>query len=54
MLQQGGFTPKTTQLVTGDHGINSVDELRKLDDDKASNLCLVLRRPGETNVAGGC
>ena len=47
-----GFTPKVTQLVTGDQGIDSVDELRNLDDDKASNLCRVLRRPGGTNAAG--
>jgi hypothetical protein len=47
-----GFTPKPAQLVTGDHGIDSVDELRNLGDDKASNLCQVLCCPGGTNAAG--
>ena len=52
MLECMGFTPEAAQLVTGDQGIDSVDELRNLDDDKASNLCRVLRRPGGTNAAG--
>ena len=52
MLERMGFTPEAAQLVTGDQGIDSVDELRNLDDDKASNLCRVLRRPGGTNAAG--
>jgi hypothetical protein len=33
-----GFTPKASQLVTGDQGIDSVNELRNLDDGKDSNL----------------
>ncbi len=52
MLECMGFTPEAAQLVTGDQGIDSVDELRNLDDDKASNLCRVLHRPGGTNAAG--
>ena len=52
MLECMGFTPEAARLVTGDQGIDSVDELRNLDDDKASNLCRVLRRPGGTNAAG--
>ena len=46
-----GFTPEATQFVPGDHGIHSVDELRNLDDDKASNLCQVLCHPGRYNDA---
>lgn len=52
MLERMGFTPDAATLITGDQGIDSVDELRTLDDDKASNLCRVLRRPGGTNAAG--
>ena len=39
MLERMGFTPEAAQLVTGDQGIDSVDELRNLDDDKASDPC---------------
>ena len=52
MLEHMGFTPETAQLVTGDQGIDSVDELRNLDDVKASNLCQVLCHPWGTNAAG--
>ena len=52
MLERMGFTPEAAQLVTGDQGIDSVDELRNLDNDKASNLFWVLCHPGGTNVAG--
>ena len=42
MLERMGFTPEATQFVIGDQGIDSVDEQRNLDDDKATNLCRVL------------
>ena len=52
MLARMGFTADAANLITGDQGIDSVDELRTLDDDAASNLFRVLRRPGRVTAAG--
>ena len=52
MLQRVGFSNAAAILITGDQGIDSLDEIRSLDDAKALNLCKILRRPGGT-VAGG-
>ena len=52
MLVRMGFTADAANLITGDQGIDSVNELRTLDNDKASNLCRVLRRPGGVTAAG--
>ena len=46
MLERIGFTQEAATEITGDQGINSVDELRILDDEQSENLCKVLRRPG--------
>ena len=52
MLVRMGFTADADNLITGDQGIDSVDELRTLDKNTASNLCRVLRRPGGVTAAG--
>ena len=53
MLQRVGFSNEAAVLITGDQGIDSLDEIRTLDDAKSSNLCKILRRPGGTTGAAG-
>ena len=48
-----GFSNEAAGLITGDQGIDSLDEIKTLDDDKAANLCKILRRPGDTTCAEG-
>ena len=38
MLVRIGFTNDARDLITGDQGIDSIDELRILDDDMMENL----------------
>ena len=52
MPEHMDFTPIATQFVTRHHGIDSVDELRNLDGDKAFYLCWVLCHSGRTNDIG--
>ena len=52
MLQRVGFSNAAAILITGDQGIDSLDEIRSLDDAKSSNLCKILRRPGGTGAGG--
>ena len=47
-----GFGNATVQEITGDQGINSVKELRCLDEDGVANLCMVEHRPGGTDAEG--
>ena len=53
MLERIGFSNVAATLITGDQGIDSLDEIRTLDDDKSENLCRILWRPGGTTGAGG-
>ena len=52
MLERIGFTNEAATEIVGDQGINSIDELRTLDDKMAENLCKVLRRPGGATAGG--
>ena len=40
-------------MIAGDQGIDSVDEIKTLDDEMAENNCKVICRPGGTSVGGG-
>ena len=44
-----GFTQGAAQEIANNQGVDSVDELRILDDSRVENLCKVLRRPGGTD-----
>ena len=46
MLERVGFANAAASKVTQDQGIDSVAELRIMDDSTVTNLCKVLRRPG--------
>lgn len=43
-----GFSNDAAQAITGDQGIDSIDELKVLSDAEVENLCKVVRRPGGT------
>lgn len=51
MLDRIGFTAAARDEITGDQGIDSLDELRTLDNSMVENLCRVIRRPG--GMVGG-
>ena len=40
-------------MIAGDQGIDSVDEIKTLDDEMAENMCKVLHRPVVNNKGGG-
>ena len=54
-LQRLGFSIDASISITEDQGLDSLEELAYMTDDKVENLCKVLRRPGGTipNPAGG-
>ena len=43
-----GFTQDAATYITTEQGIDSLIQLRNLDDDECTNLCKVTRRPGGT------
>ena len=45
-LERLGFTAQAASAITDAQGIDSLDELRVLDDSKVENLCKVVRHPG--------
>jgi len=48
-----GFTTQAATAIMADQGINSLEELRILDDKEVESLCKVIRKPGgPTNTAG--
>lgn len=47
-LQRLGFTVPAAHAITDDQGMDSLDELRILEDSDVENLCKVVRRPGGT------
>uniref|UniRef100_A0A7S2SL59 Uncharacterized protein n=1 Tax=Eucampia antarctica TaxID=49252 RepID=A0A7S2SL59_9STRA len=51
MLERIGFTQAAVTLITGDRGVDSIDELEALSEEMANNLCRVIRRPGGTGDA---
>ena len=48
MLDRIGFIAVARDEITGDQGIDPLDELRTLDNSMVENLCRVIRRPGGT------
>jgi hypothetical protein len=48
MLDRIGFTAAARDEITGNQGIDSLNELRTLDNNMVENLCRVIRRPGGT------
>eukprot|EP00543_Licmophora_paradoxa_P009148 CAMPEP_0202448362 /NCGR_PEP_ID=MMETSP1360-20130828/7172_1 /ASSEMBLY_ACC=CAM_ASM_000848 /TAXON_ID=515479 /ORGANISM="Licmophora paradoxa, Strain CCMP2313" /LENGTH=287 /DNA_ID=CAMNT_0049065891 /DNA_START=408 /DNA_END=1272 /DNA_ORIENTATION=- len=52
MLQGIGFTQAAADEMYDNQGINSIEELRILDDDAVTTLCKTLRRPGGVDPNG--
>ena len=52
MLQCIGFSNAAATLIASNQGIDSLDEIRTLDDDKSGYLCKILCRPGGKTGAG--
>ena len=52
-LQHLGFSSQAATDIMGDQGIDSLEELRVLDDKEVESLCKVVRKPGgPTSTAG--
>ena len=52
-LQRLGFSSQAATDIMGDQGIDSLEELRVLDDKEVESLCKVVRKPGgPTSTAG--
>lgn len=49
-----GFTPQAAIALVDEQGLDSLDEIKRLDDNGVSELCKTIRRPGGTiaNDAG--
>ena len=41
-----GFSSQAATDIMGDQGIDSLEELRVLDDKEVESLCKVVRKPG--------
>ena len=41
-----GFSAKAAGFITNDQGLNTLDELKVLTNDKIESLCKVVWRPG--------
>jgi hypothetical protein len=46
MLNRIGFTIAASQVIVDEQGLDSLDEIKPLTDDKIEDLCNVIRRPG--------
>ena len=53
MLEHIGFKNTAVGLITGDQDIDSVDEVKTLDDKIIENMCNVIHRPEGTAIGGG-
>ena len=47
-LTRFGFSAKAAGFITGDQGLDTLDELKVLTKDEIESLCKVVRRPGGT------
>jgi len=52
MFERIGFTSAAATLLTDEQGIDSLIEIRNMEDANIENLCKVLRRPGGQNDSG--
>ena len=52
MFERMGFTNAAASLLTDDQGIDTLIEVRNMEDANIENLCKVLRRPGGQNTSG--
>ena len=48
-----GFSAQAATYIMGDQGIDSLDELKVLDDKEVDALCKVVRKPGGTASTAG-
>jgi len=46
MFERMGFTNAAAFLLTEEQGIDTLIEIRNMEDANIKNLCKVLRRPG--------
>jgi hypothetical protein len=46
MFNRIGFTIAASQIIVDEQGLDSLDEIWLLTDDKIENLCKVIRCPG--------
>ena len=46
MFERMGFTVAAASLLTDEQGIDTLMEVRNMEDANIENLCKVLRRPG--------
>ena len=52
MFERMGFTNAAASLLTDDQGIDTLIEVRNMEDANIENLFKVLRRPGGQNTSG--
>ena len=52
MFERMRFTNAAASLLTDDQGIDTLIEVRNMEDANIENLCKVLRRPGGQNTSG--
>ena len=52
MFERMGFSVAAASLLTDEQGIDSLTEVRSMEDANIENLCKVLRRPGGQNTSG--
>jgi len=52
MFERIGFTSAPATLLTDEQDIDSLIEIRNMEDANIENLCKILRRPGGQNDSG--